>query len=89
MNYIGIISNRKGTYLDIVQVVKQCCGTDGVESQYIREEILPEFFRLVMVTNVVTIITIITMVTMVTIYCILLDTIYFMLVSISPSYYLD
>lgn len=27
------------------QVVKQCCGTDGVESQYIKEEILPHFFK--------------------------------------------
>lgn len=29
----------------ILQVVKQCCGTDGVEAGYIREEILPPFFR--------------------------------------------
>lgn len=29
----------------VLKVVKQCCGTDGVEAQYIREEILPEFFR--------------------------------------------
>jgi splicing factor 3B subunit 1 len=25
--------------------VKQCCATDGVEPQYIRDEILPEFFK--------------------------------------------
>jgi splicing factor 3B subunit 1 len=28
-----------------VQVVKQCCSTDGVEPSYIREEILTPFFR--------------------------------------------
>ena len=27
------------------QVVKQCCGTDGVEPQYIKDEILPDFFK--------------------------------------------
>ena len=27
------------------QVVKQCCMTDGVEPHYIKEEILPHFFR--------------------------------------------
>lgn len=27
------------------QVVKQCCGTDGVEPQYIMDEILPHFFK--------------------------------------------
>lgn len=27
------------------QVVKQCCGTDGVESNYIKTEILPPFFK--------------------------------------------
>lgn len=27
------------------QVVKQCCGTDGVEPGYIKQEILPHFFR--------------------------------------------
>lgn len=26
-------------------VVKQCCATDGVEAPYIRDEILPPFFR--------------------------------------------
>ena len=30
----------------VLKVVKQCCGTDGVEAQYIREEILPDFFKL-------------------------------------------
>jgi hypothetical protein len=25
--------------------VKQCCGTDGVEAQYIKDEILPHFFK--------------------------------------------
>lgn len=25
--------------------MKQCCGTDGVESQYIKDEILPHFFK--------------------------------------------
>lgn len=29
----------------VLKVVKQCCGTDGVEPQYIREDILPHFFR--------------------------------------------
>jgi splicing factor 3B subunit 1 len=27
------------------QVVKQCVGTEGVEPDYIRAEILPDFFR--------------------------------------------
>ena len=27
------------------QVVKQCCATDGVEAQYIKDEILPDFFK--------------------------------------------
>ena len=29
----------------VLQVVKQCCATDGVESQYIQDEILPSFFK--------------------------------------------
>lgn len=29
----------------VLKVVKQCVGTDGVEPDYIRHEILPEFFR--------------------------------------------
>eukprot|EP00451_Oxyrrhis_marina_P013514 CAMPEP_0204329830 /NCGR_PEP_ID=MMETSP0469-20131031/14452_1 /ASSEMBLY_ACC=CAM_ASM_000384 /TAXON_ID=2969 /ORGANISM="Oxyrrhis marina" /LENGTH=1189 /DNA_ID=CAMNT_0051312511 /DNA_START=29 /DNA_END=3598 /DNA_ORIENTATION=+ len=29
----------------VLKVVKQCVGTDGVEAQYIREDILPPFFR--------------------------------------------
>ncbi|XP_055329437.1 splicing factor 3B subunit 1-like isoform X2 [Paramacrobiotus metropolitanus] len=29
----------------VLKVVKQCCGTEGVEAQYIRDEILPHFFR--------------------------------------------
>jgi len=29
----------------VLKVVKQCVATDGVESQYVRNEILPEFFR--------------------------------------------
>lgn len=29
----------------VLKVVKQCVGTDGVEPEYIRTEILPEFFR--------------------------------------------
>lgn len=29
----------------ISQVVKQCCSTDGVEPTYIREDILPDFFK--------------------------------------------
>ena len=29
----------------VLKVVKQCVGTDGVEAAYIREEILPEFFK--------------------------------------------
>ena len=32
-------------FFDQIQVVKQCCATDGVEPQYIKEEILPEFFK--------------------------------------------
>ena len=29
----------------VLKVVKQCCSTDGVEAQYIKEEILPHFFK--------------------------------------------
>eukprot|EP00043_Microstomoeca_roanoka_P029878 m.23659 g.23659 ORF g.23659 m.23659 type:complete len:1213 (-) comp9535_c0_seq1:171-3809(-) len=29
----------------VLKVVKQCCGTDGVDAAYIREEILPHFFQ--------------------------------------------
>ena len=29
----------------VLKVVKQCCATDGVEPQYIREEILPHYFK--------------------------------------------
>ena len=29
----------------VLKVVQQCVGTEGVEAQYVREEILPEFFR--------------------------------------------
>ncbi|KAL4858600.1 Splicing factor 3B subunit 1 [Chlorella vulgaris] len=29
----------------VLKVVKQCVGTDGVEPDYIRQEILPEFFK--------------------------------------------
>lgn len=29
----------------VLKVVKQCVATDGVEAQYIREEILPPFFE--------------------------------------------
>ncbi|CAG0896459.1 unnamed protein product [Darwinula stevensoni] len=29
----------------VLKVVKQCCATDGVESQYIKDEILPPFFK--------------------------------------------
>ncbi|KAL5006561.1 hypothetical protein ScPMuIL_015367 [Solemya velum] len=29
----------------VLKVVKQCCGTDGVEPQYIKDEILPQFFK--------------------------------------------
>eukprot|EP00850_Spirogloea_muscicola_P020877 SM000229S07513 [mRNA] locus=s229:150597:158007:+ [translate_table: standard] len=29
----------------VLKVVKQCVATDGVEAEYIRKEILPEFFR--------------------------------------------
>ncbi|KAI8591655.1 armadillo-type protein, partial [Geranomyces variabilis] len=29
----------------VLKVVKQCSATDGVEPQYIKEEILPEFFK--------------------------------------------
>ncbi|XP_039260143.2 splicing factor 3B subunit 1-like [Styela clava] len=29
----------------VLKVVKQCCGTDGVEPQYIKNEILPPFFK--------------------------------------------
>ncbi|KAH8333582.1 hypothetical protein KR059_000993, partial [Drosophila kikkawai] len=29
----------------VLKVVKQCCATDGVEPQYIKEEILPHFFK--------------------------------------------
>ncbi|KRZ33177.1 Splicing factor 3B subunit 1 [Trichinella pseudospiralis] len=29
----------------VLKVVKQCCATDGVEAHYIREEILPHYFK--------------------------------------------
>lgn len=29
----------------VLKVVKQCCATEGVEAEYIRNEILPPFFR--------------------------------------------
>lgn len=29
----------------VLKVVKQCCATDGVEAGYIKEEILPHFFK--------------------------------------------
>lgn len=29
----------------VLKVVKQCCGTEGVDPQYIKDEILPHFFR--------------------------------------------
>ncbi|XP_065560942.1 splicing factor 3B subunit 1-like isoform X2 [Artemia franciscana] len=29
----------------VLKVVKQCCATDGVEAQYIKDEILPPFFK--------------------------------------------
>jgi len=29
----------------VLKVVKQCCGTYGVESQYIKDEILPHFLN--------------------------------------------
>eukprot|EP01114_Cavostelium_apophysatum_P006986 TRINITY_DN1862_c0_g1_i1.p1 TRINITY_DN1862_c0_g1~~TRINITY_DN1862_c0_g1_i1.p1 ORF type:complete len:1044 (+),score=303.15 TRINITY_DN1862_c0_g1_i1:160-3291(+) len=29
----------------VLKVVKQCVGTEGVEPQYVRQEILPEFFK--------------------------------------------
>jgi splicing factor 3B subunit 1 len=29
----------------VLKVVKQCCSTDGVEAKYIREEVLPDFFK--------------------------------------------
>ena len=29
----------------VLKVVKQCCSTDGVEANYIRDEILPPFFK--------------------------------------------
>merc|ERR1711990_505917 len=29
----------------VLKVVKQCCGTDGVDSIYIKEDILPPFFK--------------------------------------------
>ena len=32
-------------FVCFVQVVKQCCATDGVEAQYIRDEVLPSFFK--------------------------------------------
>jgi len=29
----------------VLKVVKQCCATDGVEPQYIKDEVLPSFFK--------------------------------------------
>ena len=37
--------NRLLTKKCVDQVVKQCCATDGVEPQYIKDEILPPFFK--------------------------------------------
>jgi splicing factor 3B subunit 1 len=28
----------------VLKVVKQCVATDGVEANYVREEVIPEFF---------------------------------------------
>uniref|UniRef100_A0A3P8UUC8 Splicing factor 3B subunit 1 n=1 Tax=Cynoglossus semilaevis TaxID=244447 RepID=A0A3P8UUC8_CYNSE len=36
--------NLRSEYL-LAIVVKQCCGTDGVEANYIKTEILPPFFK--------------------------------------------
>jgi len=33
------------TVIFFSKVVKQCCATDGVEADYIRQEILPDYFR--------------------------------------------
>ena len=43
--YISPISSSKARIIACLQVVKQCCATDGVEPQYIKDEILPEFFK--------------------------------------------
>ncbi|UYV71285.1 SF3B1 [Cordylochernes scorpioides] len=29
----------------VLKIVKQCCATDGVEPQYIKDEVLPHFFK--------------------------------------------
>jgi splicing factor 3B subunit 1 len=29
----------------VLKVVKQCVGTEGVEPEYIKTEVLPEFFK--------------------------------------------
>ena len=29
----------------VLKVVKQCCATDGVESEYIKSDVLPPFFK--------------------------------------------
>lgn len=29
----------------VLKVVKQCVATDGVDAAYVKEEILPEYFR--------------------------------------------
>ena len=29
----------------VLKVVKQCAGTEGVEPSYLKEEVLPEFFK--------------------------------------------
>ena len=29
----------------VLKVVKQCVGTDGVDAEYIRTEVIPEFFK--------------------------------------------
>ncbi|GIY82436.1 splicing factor 3B subunit 1 [Caerostris darwini] len=38
-NLVEIIEHGKS------QVVKQCCATDGVEPQYIKDDVLPQFFK--------------------------------------------
>ena len=36
---------EQGTKIVVLQVVKQCIATEGVEPTYVRDEVLPEFFK--------------------------------------------
>lgn len=47
IRYFFMVLDPGNTFFCLLhfQVVKQCCGTDGVEANYIKTEILPPFFK--------------------------------------------